>query len=370
MKIIKKIVKYLTYSLLSILVVFSLYTVVVTQLLKKDYVNIFGYTYFIVASGSMSGTIEVNDIIIVKINDDYDVKDIITYNNNGSFITHRVERIEDEKVITRGDVNNLEDDPVPKDKIIGRVVLIISFSTLLKVSAGIILLIVILIILNFENIFKKYIIKDKRKINKTKTPLEYTQVITKEHEKKIPLLDRPNDGIEYLELDDEKEFLNLVLKILKLKNKKLKLTTNGSLKMKYIYELAVTIMTDTQEVNNCIKNIPFDELYDYDFEDISFTKNIQNKLYEMPIYIYLKLMAYSLIYDENEYFDAIFKLLKYRIMIDIDDKFISNKKRINEVLSLIEKIIINIGHEEGFELKEIREKVRINKEVKNIEIIK
>lgn len=370
MKMFKKIVKYVTYSLLSILVVFSLYTVVVTQLLKKDYVNIFGYTYFIVASGSMSGTIEVNDIIIVKINDDYDVKDIITYNNNGSFITHRVERIEDEKVITRGDVNNLEDDPVPKDKIIGRVVLIISFSTLLKVSAGIILLIVILIILNFENIFKKYIIKDKRKINKTKTPLEYTQVITKEHEKKIPLLDRPNDGIEYLELDDEKEFLNLVLKILKLKNKKLKLTTNGSLKMKYIYELAVTIMTDTQEVNNCIKNIPFDELYDYDFEDISFTKNIQNKLYEMPIYIYLKLMAYSLIYDENEYFDAIFKLLKYRIMIDKDDKFISNKKRINEVLSLIEKIIINIGHEEGFELKEIREKVRINKEVKNIEIIK
>ena len=33
----------------------------------QDYVNVFGYTYFVVASGSMSGTIEVDDIIFVKI---------------------------------------------------------------------------------------------------------------------------------------------------------------------------------------------------------------------------------------------------------------------------------------------------------------
>lgn len=369
MKRIKRILKYIAYSLLSILVLFSIYIVVVTKVLHKDYVNIFGYTYFIVASGSMSGTIEINDIIVVKINDNFKENDIITYNNNGSFITHRVEKIEEEKVITKGDVNNLEDDPISKSDIIGRVVFVISFSGLLKVTAGLVLLTIILIVINFEKVFKKYILKDKRKKKESKTPLEYTQVINISKDKKIPLLDRVNDGIEYLELDDEKEYLNLVLKILKLKNKKLKLTTSGSLKLKYVYELAFTTLTDPEEVNDLIKNIPFDELYDYDFDEICFTKNIQDKLYEMPIYIYFKLLAYTLIYDENEYFDAIFKILKYRILIDRNNKFINNSKRIDEVLTLIEKIITNIGHIEEFELKEIREKVKTNKQIKDITLI-
>ena len=58
-------------------------------------------TYFVVASGSMSGTIEVNDVIIVKLNDAYQEDDIVTFKNNGSFITHRVERIEKDKVKLR-----------------------------------------------------------------------------------------------------------------------------------------------------------------------------------------------------------------------------------------------------------------------------
>ena len=133
MKIVKKILKYLAYSLLSILVIFSIYSVIMVKVLNKDYVNVFGYTYFVVASGSMSGTIEVNDIIIVKLNDGYKEKDIVTFKNNGSFITHRVERIEKDKVITRGDANNLDDDPVSKKDIIGRVVLIVSTAALLKI---------------------------------------------------------------------------------------------------------------------------------------------------------------------------------------------------------------------------------------------
>ncbi len=370
MKRIKRIFKYIAYSLLSIIVLFSMYIVIMTKVFKKEYVNIFGYTYFVVVTGSMSGTIEVNDIIIVNINDDFKENDIITYNNKGSFITHRVEKIEDDKVITKGDVNNLEDDPVLKKDIIGRVVFVVSFSALLKITAVIVLLTIILIVVNFEKIFKRYILKDKRIKKENKTPLEYTQVINISKEKKIPLLDRTNDGIEYLELDNEKEYLNLVLKILKLKNKKLKLTTRGSLKLKYVYELAFTTLTDPEEVTSLVKNIPFEELYDYDFDEIGFTKNIQNKLYEMPIYIYFKLLAYTLIYDENEYFDAIFKILKYRIIVDRNNRFINNNKRIDEVLILIEKIIINIGHIEEFELKEIREKVKTNKQIKEITLIR
>ena len=162
MKIVKKILKYLAYSLLSILVIFSIYSVIMVKVLNKDYVNVFGYTYFVVASGSMSGTIEVNDIIIVKLNDGYKEKDIVTFKNNGSFITHRVERIEKDKVITRGDANNLDDDPVSKKDIIGRVVLIVSTAALLKILIVGVFIALIIVIIYFDKIFKKYITKEKR----------------------------------------------------------------------------------------------------------------------------------------------------------------------------------------------------------------
>lgn len=369
MKVIKRVLKYLAYSLLSILILFSIYTIVATKIFKQDYVKIFGHTYFVVASGSMSGTIELNDIIVVKINDSYIKDDIITFKKDGSYITHRVVRVEDETVITRGDTNNLEDDPVSKKDVVGRVVFVISMFNLLKLVILLAFIGLIFIVINFEKIFSKYITKDKKKVKaKTKTPLEYTQKIKLDKEKAIPLIDSQNDDVEILELDDEKEFLNLVLKMLKIKNKGLKLTKEGSLKLKYVYELTTIIIVDPVELNNCLKNTPFDELYNYDFEEISFTKNIQDKLYEMPLYIYLKLLSYSLLYDENEFFDAVFKVLKYRIKVDRDQKFIKNTKKLTEVLSLIEKIIINVGHEEDFELRGIREKVKINKAIRNIKL--
>ena len=65
----KRIVKSLAYVFLFLLVSLCVYTFIVTDIMKKDYVNVFGYTYFVVKTGSMSGTLEVNDIVIVKIDD-------------------------------------------------------------------------------------------------------------------------------------------------------------------------------------------------------------------------------------------------------------------------------------------------------------
>ena len=60
MKYIRKILKYIATGFLVFLVSLCLYTFIVTDILKKDYVNVFGYSYFVVATGSMSGYIEVN----------------------------------------------------------------------------------------------------------------------------------------------------------------------------------------------------------------------------------------------------------------------------------------------------------------------
>ena len=108
----KKILKYVAYGFLSFLIILCVYTFVVTDILKKDHVNVFGYTYFVVATGSMSGTIEVNDIIFVKITKDVEKNDIISYKNkSGEIITHRLidkSKLSIENIYFICNVNNIE----------------------------------------------------------------------------------------------------------------------------------------------------------------------------------------------------------------------------------------------------------------------
>jgi signal peptidase len=108
--------------LLVILVIIAIITFVQINILNYRYINFAGYTLFTTETGSMSPTIEIGDIVIVKINDEFEENDIISYKDEDNIITHRVKKIEDNKIITQGDNNNSEDDKIDKDKVIGRVV--------------------------------------------------------------------------------------------------------------------------------------------------------------------------------------------------------------------------------------------------------
>lgn len=124
-KIIEKVVENLFNLIivfLIILVIIFLYSFIQLKILKKEYVNIFGYSFFRIETGSMSKAIEIDDIIIVKITKDIKKDDIITFKKENSIITHRITQIEKEKIVTKGDANNIEDEPISKDDIIGKVV--------------------------------------------------------------------------------------------------------------------------------------------------------------------------------------------------------------------------------------------------------
>ena len=93
---------------------------------KKQYVNIFGYSFFEVITGSMSPTIEVQDLVLVKIGqEDINVDDIITYIKDDAVITHRVITIDGDTFVCKGDNNNTTDSAIKRDIIIGKVVKII-----------------------------------------------------------------------------------------------------------------------------------------------------------------------------------------------------------------------------------------------------
>lgn len=92
------------------------------KILKKEYVNFFGYSVFEVVSNSMAPTIEKKDIIIVKVGSDLEKKDIITYKTEDAFVTHRITDIKDAYFVTRGDANNSQDIPVEKETVVGKVI--------------------------------------------------------------------------------------------------------------------------------------------------------------------------------------------------------------------------------------------------------
>ena len=117
-----------------IAILFCVYNFISLKILKNDYVNIFGYSFFEVATGSMSGAIEEGDAVIIKLDTKYDVGDVVTYKSGKDFITHRIIEINDDYVITKGDANNTNDNPIDKQLIIGKVVKTISnVKTLRKV---------------------------------------------------------------------------------------------------------------------------------------------------------------------------------------------------------------------------------------------
>lgn len=121
----KKFFKFIIYAVISIVIVILLCSVTNRILSKENYTNILGYTFLEVVTGSMSGTIEIGDGIIVKLTSEIKENDIIVYKKADNLITHRLIKIEEDRLITKGDANNIPDEPITKDMIIGKVIFII-----------------------------------------------------------------------------------------------------------------------------------------------------------------------------------------------------------------------------------------------------
>ena len=563
MKQLKDALKYVATAFLVLLVSLCIYTFVITDVLKKDYVNVFGYTYFVVATGSMSGTIEVDDIIFVKITKEVHTNDVITFKNkDGDIITHRLITKSGDSYVTKGDVNNVADEPITKNQIIGKVTFVVSPSFILKSIAIFLIVFILLALVNFDNIIKRYIIKEpsekkvlpkvevkeevveellpeeeevkevpkpivtkvvskpkepskakiiKDKINpsavkeKLKSEVEKVKEMTKsktvkaakeepkpviaEEEKivkdekeleketikeiekeiekelekekvdkkieekieeqveakvkkiiedipspavvvepypvnKIPdeifrnpksRYEEPSSGLtvtfslEEMELiqkiheremeredkievledyDDkvfsyepvkkknqdkrEKETVDFIVSLLKCKKSnetKARMNKKWLEKFQYIYRLCHLLLLDEVDgLSDDIEKPPFKEIYDYDLDKIGLTQSIRNRIYDMPIYVFLKILTYSILYNDDEMFDGIFKIMKYKAMIDKDKEFIqldkydkNSRKQVKTLVSFMQRISNKFDNKNVFELDRIERLAKIRK---------
>lgn len=408
----KNILKSIGYLFIGMLVALCVYTFFITDVLKKDYANVFGYTYFVVATGSMSGTIEVNDVVIVKIGNEAKAGDIITYKTeDGSFITHRVVKEIGNQIITQGDVNNTEDDPISKDQIVGTVKMIISPSFVLKLIAVLLIVFILLAFLNFDKIFKRFIFADAKETKKKKVetvPEElFTTTPTKKEEKStgntvnIPISEvlkiqqdqekaEEEDEIEVLEVEDvididdnnivrkernsakekQRELLEQIVNLLRIKNDTLTITKMNKkwlTKYQYVYKLAqILTLGDTKELEETIMHPTFKEIYDYDLDKAGLYENLRNKIYEMPIYVVLRILTFAIIYNDDTFFDGVYKILKYKIQIDKENyyKVIKKndsygRKQLKSLITFMQKISIKYDNKKVFELDRIERYVKL-----------
>ena len=403
---IKKLFKMIATAFLVILVLLCIYTFVVTDIMKKDYVNVFGYTYFVVASGSMSGSIEVDDIIFVKITKDVKTDDIITFiDEDGNLITHRLVNKNGEKYITKGDVNNVSDDPITSDQIVGKVALVVSPSFILKSIAIFLIIFILLALVNFDQVVKKYIVKTPNKKDSSKLPEDIFVNPKKKYEEpssgltvtidigEVEQISKDNaeqakesEEAEIFKCDDyfvfepstskkkyssDKETIDLIISVLKCKSSNLasaRMNKKWLTRYQYVYKLCLMLLyNDTQNLNDTITNPPFREIFDYDLDKSGLTETIRNRIYDLPIHLFLRALTYCILYNDDEMFDGIYKILKYKIAVDKDDSFkhiaSTDRHSMQELKSLIafmKNVSNRFDKKHVFDLDKIEKMVKIN----------
>lgn len=77
---------------------------------------------YLVKTGSMEDGIHVGDYILIYRKDEYKIGDIVTYEKGGYHVTHRIIKKNGNKIVTKGDANNIEDDEINVDSIVGKVI--------------------------------------------------------------------------------------------------------------------------------------------------------------------------------------------------------------------------------------------------------
>ena len=115
----KTVFRYIVFSFIGIVLGLFVYTQNAKGLLKDKIPMPFGYGMSVVLSGSMESRLSVDDLVIIKATDNYKVNDIVLFQDGNSLVIHRIIEIDGDTVTTKGDANNVADEPIQKSQIKG-----------------------------------------------------------------------------------------------------------------------------------------------------------------------------------------------------------------------------------------------------------
>ena len=110
--------EWLAYGAVFVLIVWGTPTAL-TKGLNTD------YPIAAITSSSMWPELKKGDIVFIKGvsgKEDVSVGDIVVYENSKGFTIHRIARMNENTLVTRGDANNVDDAAVAYDQLVGKAV--------------------------------------------------------------------------------------------------------------------------------------------------------------------------------------------------------------------------------------------------------
>lgn len=118
----RRVLTWAAVAVLAGLLLTNIYLIAARVLVKDRLPKVFGFALLTVVSGSMQPAIDIGDLIVIRQQSEYEVDDIVTYNNGRSLVTHRLISIEGSSGNVKGDANNVADGSIPLSSIEGKVV--------------------------------------------------------------------------------------------------------------------------------------------------------------------------------------------------------------------------------------------------------
>lgn len=146
MKVMIKILRGVLAALLCVVILLNVWMLVQQAVLKREAPRVFGFSQYIVTSGSMEPSFSPGDMILVKSREKYKLGDVVTFRSqSGETVTHRIVGSVSGQFITQGDANDTEDeDLLPPGNILGRLELVLpgmgSAANFLRSPLGLLVL--------------------------------------------------------------------------------------------------------------------------------------------------------------------------------------------------------------------------------------
>lgn len=171
----KTILRYIVFSFIGIVLGLFFYTQNAKGIVKDEMPMPFGYGMSVVLSGSMEDRLSVDDLVIIKATDDYKVNDIVLFQEGNSFVIHRIIEIDGDTVTTKGDANNVADEPINKSQIKGVLVYDIvgigAVMNILKQPVSVFIILAVAVLLT-ELSYRKEKDKDTEELDEIKKMIE------------------------------------------------------------------------------------------------------------------------------------------------------------------------------------------------------
>ena len=124
-KLIKTILRCVALAAVGIFLGLNIYAWNAQSLMGNALPMPFGVGTAVVLSGSMEPELSIDDLIIVKSRDAYEVGDVVVYQSGSMLVVHRIISMNGTTMVTKGDANNTDDGEmdisVIKGAVIGRV---------------------------------------------------------------------------------------------------------------------------------------------------------------------------------------------------------------------------------------------------------